>query len=134
MRLLEDEIANDPLDRGYAGMTDAQLLVSLNAETQSRNRTSMTGREVKAAIDATEFAAKSDAQKQQIIELCKRDDLDLFGLDKEILVDIFGVSTTGTALLAARVESTSRSTEIGWRPTTTMKDLRMHTLSRKVPN
>ena len=107
-RILEDEIAGDPLTKGYAGMTDAELLTSLNKADRSRNRTSMTGREVKAQVDVAEYKALSDAKKQQMIELLKRDDLDLFGLDKDILVDIFGPSTTGTNLVAARVETISR--------------------------
>ena len=133
VRILEDEIAGDPLTRGYSTMTDAQLLISLNTADRSRNRTSMTGREVKVQVDVTEYKALSDAKKQQMIELIKRDDLDLFGLDKDILVDIFGPSTTGTNLVAARVETISRAQEIGL-GVVTEKDLRMHTLSRKHPS
>lgn len=115
-------------------MTDTQLLNSLNTADRNRDRTSMTGREVKAQVNVTEYKALSDAKKQQMIELIKRDDLDLFGLDKDILVDIFGAgSTTGENLFGARVESISRATEIGW-GVVTAKDLRMHTLSRKVPS
>ena len=133
MRILEDEIAGDPLERDYAAMTDTQLLISLNAKNRSRNRTSMTGREVKSQVDTAEYNALSDAKKQQMIELLKRDDLNLFGLDKDILVDIFGgASTTGASLEAARTETISRSVEIGL-GTVQEKDLRLHTLSRKHP-
>ena len=89
--------------------------------------------EVKEVVDKDEYAALSDAKKQQFIQLIKRDDLDLFGLDKEILIDIFGASTTGTALVTARVESISRATELKL-PVIDTRYLRMHTLSRKVPN
>jgi len=134
MRILEDKIAGDPLGRGYSAMNDVQLLSSLNAADRSRNRTSMTGREVKSQVDSTEYNALSDAKKQQMIELMKRDDLDLFGLDKEIMIDIFGgASTTGTSLVTARVESITRGVEIGW-GVVIEKDFRLHTLSRKVPN
>ncbi len=133
MRILEDEIAGDPLGRGYSAMTDAVLLVSLNAADRSRDRTSMTGREVKEQVDSTEYNALSDAKKQQMIELLKRDDLDMFGLDRDIMIDIFGASTTGTNLVAARVESISRGVQIGW-GVVTERDFRLHTLSRKVPN
>lgn len=130
-RKLENEISGDPLGRGYSGMTDQQLLDSLNTADISSNRTSMTGREVKAAVDVTEYNALSAAKKQQMIELTKRDDLDLFGMDKDILLDIFGTgSTTGANLVAARVETISRGVEIGW-GVVTMGDFRMHTLSRK---
>jgi len=132
-RVLENELAGDPLTRGYAGMNDATLLTSLNTKDRNRNRASVTGAEVKTQVDATEYAALTDPEKQQFIELIKRDDLDLFGLDKEILVGLFGGgSNTGTNLVAARVEVISRMTELGL-PVATDKYLRMHTLSRKVP-
>ena len=131
MRILEDEIASDPLERGYAAMTDAQLLTSFNAADRSRNRTSMTGCEVKLQIDTSEYNALSDAKKLRLIELLKRDDLNLFGLDLDIMVDIFGASTTGSNLATARVELISRGVEIGWGDVT-IKDFRLHTLSRKV--
>ena len=131
MRILEDEIANDPLGRGYSAMTDEQLLDSLNTANIDRDRTSITGREVKASVVAAEYTSLSDVQKQQMIELIKRDDLDLFGLDRDILLDIFGgASITVANLVAARTESISRGTEIGW-GVVKEKDLRMHTLIRK---
>ena len=131
MRMLEDEIANDPLGRGYSAMTDADLLNSLNTADRNRDRKSMTGREVKAAVDVAEYNDLSDAKKQQMIELIKQDDLDLFGLDKDILSDIFGEgSTTADSLIAARTEHISRGMEIGW-GVVKEKDFRMHTLSRK---
>ena len=112
-------------------MTDAQLLDSLNDANRSRNRTSMTGREVKAEVNVVEYKALSDAKKQLMIELIKRDDLNLFGIDKDILLDIFGSgSTTDGNLANARVEFISVGQEIGW-GVVTEKDLRMHTLSRK---
>ena len=90
----------------------------------------MTGREVKSHIDATEYSSKSDAQKQQIIELLKRDDLDLHGLDKDILVEIFGSgSTTGANLMVARTEKISIAVKIGWGEAT-VRDRRRHTVIR----
>jgi len=131
MRILEDEIASDPLERGYAAMTDAQLLTSINTADRSRNRTSMTGCEVKLQIDTSEYNVLSDDKKLRLIELLKRDDLNLFGLDLDIIIDIFGASTTGSNLATARVELISRGVEIGWGDVT-IKDFRLHTLSRKV--
>ena len=115
----------------FWGTRDRLVLCGLAAiDSLSLDNEHDSPNEVKAAIDATEFAAKTDAQKQQVIELVKRDDLDLFGLDKDILVDIFGASKTGTSMLAARVESISRATELRL-PVMTAKYLRMHTLNRK---
>lgn len=128
---LEDEISGDPTGQNYVAMTDTEFLTNINAADLPRNRTSMTGREVKAAVDVTEYKALSDAKKQMLLELVKRDDLDLFGIDKDILLDIFGSgSTTGTNLVTARVEMISRGAKIEWGEVT-MRDLRQHTLSRK---
>jgi len=133
-RILEDEIVNDPLGRSYSAMNDADLLISLNTANRSRNRISMTGREVKAQVVVVEYNALTDAKKQQFIELTKSDDLNLFGTDKDILIDIFGgASTTGSNLAAARIENLSRGEEIGW-GVVREKDLRMHTLTRAHPN
>jgi len=129
---LEDELANDPLGRGYSSMTDVEFLTSINTKDRTRNRTNMTGRQVKKQVNVTEYAALSDAKKQQLIELTTSEDLDLFGTDRDILLDIFGgASTTVSNLLTARVESISRGIEVGL-GIVTEKDLRMHTLSRKV--
>ena len=133
-RILEDEIANDPLGRGYAAMTDQQLLDSLNAKNRSRNRTSMTGREVATEVVNSEYDALPDAKKQQLLELHRSEDLDPFGFAANIIKNVFGVgSTTVTNLVAARVENISRGVEIRWGEVKE-KDLRMHTLSRKHPN
>lgn len=34
MTVLSDELTNDPLSRGYFGMTDAQVVASINAKTR----------------------------------------------------------------------------------------------------
>jgi len=137
--ILEDEIVADPLFRGYSGLTDAQLLTSLNTADRSRNRTEMTGREVAANIVDAEYDALSDAKKSQFLELIgRRGDslsraaLDPFGFPANVVKNIFGSgSTTVSNLATARVETISRGVEIGWGVVTT-KDLRQQTLSRKV--
>jgi hypothetical protein len=43
---LRAHIDADPDAHGYAGMNDAEVAVSLNTETQTRNKSSMTGSEV----------------------------------------------------------------------------------------
>lgn len=136
-RILEDEISGDPLGRGYSGMDDVALLTSLNTADRSRNRTSMTGREVKVSVNVTEYNLLSDAKKQQFIELTASNDLgdldsglDLFGTDRDILIDIFGGgSTTVSNLATARVETISRGVEIGFGEVT-IKSLRLHTITR----
>ena len=93
---LRAELNDDPLGRGYSGMTDQQCVDSLNTVDRTRNRTTMTGAEVKKAfeLDATtrgEWAALSADAKSHILALCSRDDLDPFGLDRIYLCIVFVV-------------------------------------------
>lgn len=110
---LKSEITNDPLTRGYSGMTDQQLADDLNTVYRTRNRSAMTGKEVKDRIDTTEWSARTDAQKQIILALCNRDDLNPFGIDAQIFQDAMaGATNTLSALNSYRVENISRAEEI----------------------
>ena len=114
MSALKDELANDPLGRDYASMSDEELVADLNTPRIPRNRTSMSGREVAAEIDNGEYDALRDVQKSHVLALIGSDNLDPFGLAANVIKDIF---TTGSATLsnlaAVRVEMISRTTEIG---------------------
>ena len=110
---LKAEIDSDPLARGYSGMDDAAVAASLNTVDRQRNKTSVSGSDVFAQIDATEFNAKTADQKRDVLQLCAIDSLDPFGVGADIIQDIFGASTTVTTLQAFRVESISRGEEIG---------------------
>ena len=111
---LEDELLNDPLIIGYSVLTDQQVADSMNAETRSRNRASMTGREVANEVVNSEYDALTDAQKAQFLALIASEDLDPFGLGANVVKDIFGTGSTTVADLAtARVESISRAVELG---------------------
>ena len=111
---LKAEIDTDSLVRGYSGMTDQQVADDLNTVYRTRNRTSMTGKEVKDRIDVTEWDARTDAQKQIILAMCNRDDLDPFGIDQQIFTDAMAGATNTIADLAAyRVEDVSRADELG---------------------
>jgi len=110
---LKTEIDADPLTRGYAGMTDAQVKADGHTKYRTRNKTSLTGSEVLNAIDKTEFNSKTDAQKQQVWDLVHLGSLNPFGIEASLMVDIFGGgSVTIVALQALRVESISRWEEL----------------------
>lgn len=110
---LKAEIDGDPLTRGYSGMTDQQIADDLNTVYRQRNRSAMTGKEVKDRIDTTEWSARTDAQKQIVLAMCTRDDLDPFGIDAEIFQDAMaGATTTLANLNTYRVEDISRAVEI----------------------
>ncbi len=62
---LKNEIDTDPLARGYAGMTDDELVTSLN--TKDRDFwIELTSAQIYALIDLTELAAKSTAEQVRI--------------------------------------------------------------------
>jgi len=110
---MKSEILTDPLVRNYAGMTHLQVLASLNLLNRSRNKTSMTGREVKAQVVDAQYDVLTDGQKSQFLALTSSDDLDPFGLPANVIKDIFGpAATTTTNLATARVETVSRLTEL----------------------
>ncbi len=121
---LEIEVTTDPLVRGYNGvgsenvgpdpMTDQQVADSLLVKNRTRNRTSMSGREVRSEVVDAEFDALTPEKKAQFLSLTSADDLDPFGFGANVIKDIFtDPSDTLTNLIAARVETISRAEEQG---------------------
>ncbi len=111
---LSDEITADPLERGYAGMDDAQVAASLNANDRQRNRGSMTALEISANIDKAEWDALTDPQRDTVLKILGMGEVDPFGVWVEVFTSSFpGGGTTLTALSAARVEAISRAEELG---------------------
>ena len=114
MSILSDEISGDPLGRGYSGMSDAEIVTSLNTVDRTQNRSSMTASEVLNAIDIAEWNALSDADQQKIWDVLHIRGINPFGVEATIFVAVFGAgSDTITALQAARVTTVSRATELG---------------------
>lgn len=114
---LEDELTLDPLGRGYSTLTNGEIDASGRVENRSRNRISMSGREIASEVVDSEYNALSDIKKTQFLSLMASEDLDPFGLGANVIKDIFGVgSTTRSNLAVARVESISRWNELGINP------------------
>lgn len=123
-KLLQSEIADDPLARGYAGMSDQATAGSLNAADRPVERETLAGAEIFNAIDPAEFSALTAGQKQLV--------RDVFGLGdtidvqpgtntRQVLLNAFGAGTTTRANLVGVAQKTiSRAEEIGWpvRPVT----------------
>ena len=110
---LKTELADDPLGRGYSAMTDQEAANDLNTSYRTRNRTSMSGREVRAEVVDAEYDALTDAKKEQFLALTASDDLDPFGLAANVIKGIFGPgSTTRSNLAIGRVESITRTVEL----------------------
>ena len=110
---LKDELVNDPLGRGYAGMTDQAAADDLNTAYRTQDRTSMTASEVANAIDVAEFISLTNSQAQEIWNWLHLGTLNPFGIEATRFLAIFGGgSATIAALLAIRVESITRAQEL----------------------
>ena len=115
---LKDELTDDPLNRGYAGMSNEEALVDLNTAYRARNRLSMTGDEVFANIaNRAAWDGLTDAAKAHFLSLCARSFIDPFGsANVELVKSIFGNnSATVTNLASARVEAITRAVDLGLR-------------------
>ena len=119
MTTLRDEVTTDPLGRGYAGMTDQQLVDDLNAPVRTRERTTMSAGEIMEHIDTAEFAALTNANKARVDRVLGLGADVIIGprhahsAVQEFLATFGGGSATLTALTASRDEVISRATEIG---------------------
>ncbi len=120
--VLKDELANDPLARSYAGMTDEEAAADLNTSYRTRNRTSMTGDEVFQVTDPGEFNGLGSGQGNSSddqghwLAFCGRAEIDPFATaNVQLVIAIFGGAgaTTVINLNAARVESIMRADELG---------------------
>ena len=112
---VKNEIDIDPLGRGYTSMSDEEVADSMNnIEDRQRNRESMTGSEVLNAVVQGEYSSLQVAKKDALWGLLGIGDLNPFGVEADIMIDIFGLtSATITELQAARVEIVSRGIELG---------------------
>ncbi len=113
MASLRDEVLNDPLGRGYSTMTNAEVVIDLYTKYRLRPKSLMTGSEVMNATDKSEYNSLSDFYRELYWNILHLGELNPFGVEKDILVDIFGSgSLTIEALQNARQENISRVTEL----------------------
>lgn len=99
------------------GAYDADNVIALAQMTLgniTRNKTTMTGREIAAEANELEYKALSDAKKAQFLALTSGADVDPFGFAVNAIKDIFGpTSDTVIALALARVEVVSHVELVG---------------------
>lgn len=110
------EISTDPLSRGYAGMTDAEIAESLNTADRTITRDTLGSAEIYEQIVVSEFQALTDGEKTLV-----RDILGLGGniqvgpgtKARTVLINVFGAgSQTITDLAAALEQTVSRAAEL----------------------
>ena len=113
--ILKAELTDDPLARGYAGMSDDQAAASLNAADRTGLRTNMSGDEARHQTDAAEFNALSDAKKSQWLAFCGGTTIDpTNAVDIAFVQYVFGSGSQSVANLnVARSEAVSRAQELG---------------------
>lgn len=112
---LFNEIDLDPLGRGYSGMTDTQIAADLNTEYRTRNLERLSATEVFNAIDKSEWDLLLETHRATIFNLLHMGQLNPFGVEASIFVDIFGGgSTTISDLSDMRTEAVSRAAELGF--------------------
>ena len=112
---LKEELADDPLGRGYSGMTDDEAAVDLNTEYRRENRKSMATAEILDIIVDAELTALTAAKQTEFWRLLDIGEIKPFGPAGQIIIRLFGVSTTKTNFLVARKQGISRARELGFR-------------------
>lgn len=113
---LRREVQRDPLGRGYAAMSNAQVAASLNTANRQMNAASLSGDEVFQATDLTEWAGLSDVRRLEWLTFCGRSSIDPFGaVNVSFVQTMFGGAGSATiANLAAKRRSiVSRGVELG---------------------
>ena len=117
LQALKTELTTDPLGRGYAGMTNTQVVTSLRTANRTVERRSVSGSQIYNAIVPSEFSTLL-ATQQQLVR-------DVFGLGdtidvrtgtnvRAVMLAAFGAGTTTRANLIALVQETiSRAAELG---------------------
>ena len=89
---------------------DVLAAAELNALNVTRIRANMTGSEIWAVTDHTEFAALTDIQRDEWLAFCAIDNQnpEAGGLAQEFVIGIFGAGVTLTALATKREEVVSQ--------------------------
>lgn len=115
--LLKWELANDPLARGYSGMTDTQVLDSLTTvfDRQPPAGTTVEATEVLNRIVIAEYNLLLETQKDRLYALLAIGRLDPWGIEANILQGLFGGSSTTVQNLSAYRDTLliTRAQELG---------------------
>ena len=108
------ELTDDPLGRGYSGMTDAEALADLYTAYITQTRSSMSASEVLNAVDVPEFNALDADAQRRIWDVLHCGSVNPSGVEATIFTAAFGAgSATIIALVAARTELITRAAELG---------------------
>ena len=114
LEILAAELADDPLDRGYDGMTDQQAADDLNTAYRSANVDAVSSADVYDAIVPAEYTGLTAAQKSILSDIFSLSEVRVQGNTRDALLAIFGAgTTTRTNLAALTTASITRAAELG---------------------
>lgn len=112
---LKTELADDPLSRDYASMSDREAADDLNTEYREENRKIISSAEILDIIVDAELTSLDAAEQTEFWRLLSLGEIKPFGPAGQIIIRLFGTSTTKTNFLAARKQNISRARELGFR-------------------
>jgi len=115
---LKAELADDPLNRGYSGMTAEQVRASLYAVDRPVPVESVTGQQIFEAVVPTDYKALSAEHKQLFGTIVGMGTILVSGTNtKAALAAVFnGATATLSALVALQTTLVSRVAELGLGP------------------
>lgn len=114
LQALKDELTNDPLARGYAGMDDVQVADSLAVQDRQPNRETLTASMLMGALDEGEYNSLVARGKTYWGLLIQAQTVPLTDIVKTTLSALFpNPSTTRTNLLALLKRTGTRAEELG---------------------
>jgi len=114
--ILVPELRDDPLNRGYAAMTDQQRYDSLfGTIDRPQNVTSLSGNQIFQQTNGTEFVNLTEHKQLLWVSFCSAGDIDPWDANNVAFVEwIFGASSQTVQNLAAiRTTLVSRAVELG---------------------
>lgn len=117
--ILHNELATDPLSRGYSAMSDAEAATDLNTIYCTRTVERLDQADVYNAVVSSEFTALSTDQKREVWDIVQVGGVGGLWVRpgdtaRTRFISIFGVeSDTISALAALLTEDISRAAELG---------------------
>ena len=112
---LKTELTDDPLARGYAGMSDEEAAADLNVENREVNVTSVTGQDIFEAATLADYAALDATEKSLLHAIIGMGTVMVNGTNtKAALLAMFGAgSDTRDNLAVLQKETVTRANELG---------------------
>ncbi len=112
---LRDELTNDPLQRGYAQMTDKQAADSLNAADVEQDRTIVPAHEIVDAIVPSEWTVLTDIERGRIGFVVSAGEVNVKApnVRTAFTTAFAGGTATRTALTTLLTEMVTRASQLG---------------------